>query len=217
MFQDVDADAEASNANTIESNEFAMDRFLNDHEIPYEPETQEPLGDDFPPKSPEVEESDHIPEDTNTSIYRDFTVRSPAYNWLVATLQREAILTRATPDLAEKIRKEILDCLQFYPNASRKAPSQEYRAIFELDWDPLSFVKEQQYAETPQEALERAITITGTVNDAQAVTTGEYLSQAWPATGKYVMQLVADAIRNTVDHNAVCRYTVCLFAVRDDL
>ncbi|KAN0078700.1 hypothetical protein V8E54_005213 [Elaphomyces granulatus] len=137
----------------------------------------------------------------DASSYRDFIVKTPAYSWLVASLQREAILTRATPDLMEDIRGKILCALPSSHKVSRRAPSQEYKATFELDWDPLSFVKEQQYTESPDEALERAITLTGSANDAQAVTAGEYLSQTWPATGKNVMRLVIDVIHNTADHH----------------
>ncbi|KAN0086849.1 hypothetical protein V8E54_000537 [Elaphomyces granulatus] len=61
----------------------------------------------------------------------------------------------------EDIRKKILCSLPSFYKVSRRAPSREYKATFKLDWDPLSFVKEQQYAESPDEALERAITLTG--------------------------------------------------------
>jgi hypothetical protein len=147
---------------------------------------------------------DDIEPRPDTNSYRDFVVKTPAYHWLVATLQREVTLKRATPDLMEDISKKILVALPSYRKVSRNAPSQEYKATFELDWDPLSFVKEQQYTESPDEALERAITLTGSANDAQAVTTGEYLSQTWPATGKHVMRLVTDVVRNTADHHVAC-------------
>ena len=127
-------------------------------------------------------------------------------------LGREAILiTRTIPDLMEDIRRKVLCAL---PSSDHKVSN---KATFELDWDPLSFVKEQQYTESPDEALERAITLTGSANDAQAVTAGEYLSQTWPATGKNVMRLVIDVIRNTADHHAGCKYIVRLFADCDIL
>jgi hypothetical protein len=66
-------------------------------------------------------------------------------------------------------------------------------------------MKEQQYKESPSEALERVITLTGSANDAQTTTTGEYLSQTWPATGKHVMLLVTNIMRNT-DHHVMCKH-----------
>jgi hypothetical protein len=118
------------------------------------------------------------------------------------------ILNQDISDLMEDIRAKILGALPFYHEVGR---SSSYKATFELDWDPLSFVKEQRYTESPHEALERAITLTGSANDAQAMTTVEYLSQTWPATGKHVMRLVADVARN-IDHSASCEFTVYLFA-----
>jgi hypothetical protein len=125
-------------------------------------------------------------------------------------LGREAILTRATPDLMEDIRRKVLCALPSSHKVSNKA-------TFELDWDPLSFVKEQQYTESPDKALERAITYTGSLNNAQAIATGEYLTQTWPATGKKVMRLVTDVIRNTADHHVSCKYIVRLLANCDAL
>jgi hypothetical protein len=125
-------------------------------------------------------------------------------------MQNLGRVTRATPDLMEDIRKKVLCALPSSHKVSNKA-------TFELDWDPLSFVKEQQYTESPDKALERAIAYTGSLNNAQAIATGEYLTQTWPATGKKVMRLVTDVIRNTADHHVSCKYIVSLFANCDAL
>ena len=171
---------------------------------------------DSVPTSLEPDENDDALEDDteptpDAGLYRDLILKTPAYSWLVACLQREAALSRATPDLMEDIREKILRALPSSHKVSRKAPSQEYKATFELDWDPLSFVKEQQYTESPDEALGRAITLTGSSNDAQALTPREYLYQTWPATGKHMMQLVTDVIRNITDHYVACEYIIRLF------
>jgi hypothetical protein len=217
----------------VRPGQFAIDRYLeepdfnicqqttvlgessgyNDDEPKPTPKTHD--DSDLALTSPEPFENDDTFEDdteptSDASPYRDFIVKTPAYSWLVASLQREATLTRATPNLMENIRGKILGALPSCHKVSRKAPSLEYKATFELDWDPLSFVKEQQYTENPDEALERAITLTGSANDAQAMTTREYLSQTWPATGKHVMRLVTDVVRNTTDH-VVCEYAIRLF------
>ncbi|KAH6869157.1 hypothetical protein B0T10DRAFT_418901 [Thelonectria olida] len=182
--------------------------YHDDELIPPTPKSYEDLLSDL--TSPESDENDDAQEDDmkptppDAGMYRDFIVKTPAYSWLVASLQREATLTRATPDIMEELGQKILGSLPSSRKVSRKAPSQQYKAIFELNWDPLLFIKEQEYTESPDEALERAITITGSTNDAQAVTTGEYLSQTWPATGKDVMRLVTDVVRNTKDHHVAC-------------
>jgi hypothetical protein len=174
---------------------------------------------DFELISPDPDENEDALEDAleddkstpDVGPYRDFIVKTPAYSWLVANVQREATLTRQTPDIMEDIRKEILCSLPSFYKVSRRAPSREYKATFKLDWDPLSFVKEQQYAESPDEALERAITLTGSVSNAQAVTTGEYLSQTWPASGRHVMRLVADIVRKPTNQHVAGEYIRHLF------
>jgi len=152
---------------------------------------------------------DTLDEDTeptpDASHYRDFIVETPAYSWLVASLQREAKLTRANPDVMESIRKTIFSGLPSPHIVSRKRPSTAYKATFELEWDPRGFIREQQYAESPGQALERAITLTGCSNDAQALTTEAYLCQTWPTTGKQVMWMVNDVVRRPEGHIVNCK------------
>lgn len=207
-------DVTPSNVDRIQPGEFAIGRWIDEQIVELAPIPE--YHDDFKLASPDPDENDDALEDDTKSTpdagpYRDFIVKTPAYSWLVTSVQREATLTRATPDIMEDIREKILRSWPSFYKVSRRASSQEYKATFELDWDPLSFVKEQQYAESPDEALERAITLTGSVNNAQAMTTGEYLSQTWPATGKHVMRLVTDVVRNTADHHIACEYIIRLF------
>jgi hypothetical protein len=63
---------------------------------------------------------------------------------------------------------------------SRKKSVEAYKITFEIEWDPLAFIKEQEYREEPGEAIERAITLTGYAKDAQALTCAQYLRQTWP-------------------------------------
>ncbi|KAI9685935.1 MAG: hypothetical protein M1822_004213 [Bathelium mastoideum] len=204
-----------SDADGIQNGDFALRRFLEEqddniyeyHENEPRPtsETHEDL--DWGTNSPEPNDEDEASdEDTetapNTSAYHDFIVKTAAYNWLVASLRKETTLTRPNPDLMENIRTEIFAALPSIHRVSRRVPSQGYKVIFELDWDPLSFVKEQQYIESADKALERAITLTGSANDAQALTTREYLRQMWPTTGEHVMRLVTIAVQNTRGHHS---------------
>lgn len=133
--------------------------------------------------------------------YRDSVLGSPAFNWLITTLLTEVSLTRQRADVMRSIRNQILSTLPSSHEVSRKKSSREYRATFEIDWDPLSFVKEQKYQESPDEAIKRSITLTGSPEDAQALTTGQYLAQTWPTSGAEVMRIVAEVIRNP-DHHA---------------
>lgn len=66
-----------------------------------------------------------------------------------------------------------------------------HRVSFEMEWDLPSFIEEQRYTEKrPEDAISRAITLTGSSQDCQATTTGQYLSQNWPLTGSHMMELI---------------------------
>lgn len=105
----------------------------------------------------------------------DFILQTPAYKWLIDTLKRETTLRRANPDLMEQIGAQIRSVLLSYGDeVSRKTPSQEYEAVFELPWSPLRYFKDQQPYGDAEEELSGAITLTGNVNDAQALTTLVY-------------------------------------------
>lgn len=108
----------------------------------------------------------------------------------------------------ETIRTGVLAALpSSHHHVSRSAPSRRCRVTLELGWDPLAFVDEQSYSEAPGDALERAVTITGTADDAQAVTAGEYLVQTW-ATGGRIMQLVKEVARRGRHNSVSCMYTL---------
>lgn len=140
-------------------------------------------------------------------VYRDFIYNTPEYQWLLANIRREAELTRGDPDTMGRIRKQILAALPAKQTVTRKRCSQEHRANFSLSWDPLLSLHQQQYSESPDEALERAVTLTGSAEDGQAMTTGEYLRQTWPGSGQCVMELLKDFVRNDNDWVASSKYT----------
>jgi hypothetical protein len=193
----IPVDDENIDAPGVLPGEFAIERFMDEPPMEYLNDETEPT----PPGTVEVDERE--PElvsgsesDLNSGLYRDFILATSAYNWLIASLQREAKLTRATPDLMESIQETIFSVLPPAPHPSREEPSQKYMAVFELDWDPVAFVKVQEYSEAPEEVLEKVVTLTGRLNDAQAVTTKSYLCQTWPVTGEQVMRLVNDSFRS---------------------
>jgi hypothetical protein len=54
---------------------------------------------------------------------------------------------------------------------------------FEVAWDLIGFLNQQQYDTNTESIFERIITITGTRSSAQALTCIEYLTMVWPITG----------------------------------
>ena len=76
----------------------------------------------------------------------------------------------------ESIWVKILKALSpFQISTSRSRPSPVYKVVFEVYWDLLLFFEQQEYTESPDLALEKAVTLTGSANNVQAITTGGYL------------------------------------------
>ena len=112
-------------------------------------------------------------------------------------------LAPAEPNYMEAIREKILQFLLTTETAhkiSRKRSPEPYKVTFEVNWDPLTFVKEQEYGEEPSRAIETAITLTGSAKDAQALTCAQYMYQTWPSTGGHIIEVVKDVIRDGPGH-----------------
>ncbi|KAL1623126.1 hypothetical protein SLS54_004612 [Diplodia seriata] len=142
----------------------------------------------------------------NHSVYRDFVVDTPAYQWLLAELNKEIRLKSERSEIAEVIKRTIKSSLCLSRKISAKKFVEIRQLTFEIAWDPKTFLEEQRFLENPREAttinqlmepskaIGRAITITGSVNDAQVLTTEQYLRQTWPTTGEWVLKVVKDVV-----------------------
>ncbi|CAI4218412.1 unnamed protein product [Parascedosporium putredinis] len=64
------------------------------------------------------------------------------------------------------------------------------RVTFNLDWDPLQFILQQDYPLPPEEAFGQIICLTGTWQEAQVSTIAEYMSEMWPITSKGLLTAV---------------------------
>jgi hypothetical protein len=95
----------------------------------------------------------------------------------------------------EVIRQEFI---------SSRPSAEVYKITFGTEWDPLAFIKEQEYREEPDEAVEKAITLTGSAKDALALTCAQYLCQTWPSAGEHTMRLVKDVLRS--GHRHTCKF-----------
>ncbi|KAK3938682.1 hypothetical protein QBC46DRAFT_355641 [Diplogelasinospora grovesii] len=159
-----------------------------------------PPGDDDLSVNGSAESSlDNEGEGSQTDVhdfqeYQDCLVDSAAYEWLLETLKRQVLLAPADPDLRGAIRQGIIRSLpRNRDQVSRKALSGAHQALFQVEWDPASFVKEGMYNASPDEAIATAITITGSAQDAQALTSSQYLSQTWGSLA--VLQVVQAVLR----------------------
>ncbi|KAK2811331.1 hypothetical protein FQN50_002207 [Emmonsiellopsis sp. PD_5] len=150
---------------------------------------------DPPLEFPEVEEGGNsLP---GLQEFLKLIKSAPAYDTLIANIRKECILAQPEPNHMEDIRRIILASLPAYPTPEWKLDPGMFKMEYFLEWDPLTFVIEQGYANPADIAIGDAITLTGSVTTAQAVTCAEYLSQTWPSTGPFVLQLVKDQARCT--------------------
>jgi hypothetical protein len=166
--------------------------------------------DDVPPDIHEI--NDGADEEVDGEInkpeylaYRDFIFKTPAYEWLLTNLRRELHLAPAEPSSMDSIRRKIINSLPSSHKVSKKKSADAYQMTFEIEWEPLAFVKEQEYTEGPDEAVEIAITLTGSVRDAQALTCAQYLCQTWPLAGEHTIKLVKDVVRSGPGHRHTCK------------
>lgn len=97
--------------------------------------------------------------------------------------------------ISEDIRGRLYSSLGHRLVISKTRPP-VCRVMFRSDWNPLAFVREQEYVEEPGEALEGAITITERANGvAEAMPCSRYLCRTWPCLGEEFMALVKGAVR----------------------
>jgi hypothetical protein len=170
------------------------DLLSNEHSFqPYEREFDEQSMD------VDIEEDDQLENDQTDSpdlfAYKEFILNSLPYKLLLARLRKEVVLTMPSSDSLERIRQEIATSLAPY-KVSRKQSAQSYKLAFVMDWDVLAFIRAQGYTEPPDEAFEKAITLTGSSQEAQALTCLQYVSQTWPLAGEHTFRLIQDLIRS---------------------
>lgn len=74
-------------------------------------------------------------------------------------------------------------------NADRTLSPTLHDVDFILDWDPRLFLRVQEYAGNPANILDHVITLTGSLDNAQALTCAQYMRQTWPESSDCVISL----------------------------
>lgn len=149
--------------------------------------------DDLSKEEMDIDEPDDTDDIAPQEIakYRKIITGSAQYSWLLADMRRLCILTPGSPgDMMEKVRDTVRTVLPRNITISKHGPMPGYEVTFEIPWDPCGFWERESFREKITLGLENAITITGSAEDAQATTAGEYLTQTWPVTAKHAMKLV---------------------------
>ncbi|KAK5999155.1 Conidiophore development regulator abaB [Cladobotryum mycophilum] len=146
----------------------------------------------------EGEESNNLDVQKKKSMYASIIHDTPAYQWLLGRLRREVIIGASDFTAVQGLRQMILLALP-KPRISKRSPAQVFTMKFELIWDILAFLQQQEYEAKPYEALPQVITLTGTSPHVQALSCEEYMRQTWQTTADAVLEAVQIAVRRSYD------------------
>lgn len=127
--------------------------------------------------------------------FRDFLRHSPAYTWLLDQARVCASLTKTAGTPLETINTKMDDLFQAMEDRSLRGPI--FDARFEMEWDLLGFLRRQKYDAPLEIAIERAITLTGSAKNTQAMTCLDYMSQTWPVIGEEIVKVLQKALKST--------------------
>jgi hypothetical protein len=123
----------------------------------------------------------------DTEEYRQTAFGSVAYKWLVSSLEREIRLS-CVGESAPILTPQTLGL----PTDDQYAHNIEFR----VDWELGEFLKTQYGSlKNPKHSLARAIALTGSACDAQALPCSEYLNQTWPMSGPRVLAAVCETLQ----------------------
>ncbi|WKT53744.1 Ankyrin repeat [Fusarium oxysporum f. sp. vasinfectum] len=142
-------------------------------------------------QSPEQEE---VSVDSPLLIEESAILQTTAFKWLLSRLLKEFHLTPTKPYAMQSIGERILAALPPAQSISRKALSPTYSVSIELECKLFQFFERQKYPRHPHEVFDGVIALTGSCDDAQAATCGQYLSQTWPSTAPHIIELLKDCL-----------------------
>ncbi|KAL1637009.1 hypothetical protein SLS58_009535 [Diplodia intermedia] len=138
-------------------------------------------------------DEDDEPDETELPSYRKLVVGTPEFDWLIGNIRKELVLQTAPNSAVEAISGRIRACIRSmrrFRHISRRQQPEACQALFEVDCDILGFSRSQNYEVQSREAIGTAVTLTGTIIDAQACTCAQYMRQTWPTTGIATLELL---------------------------
>ncbi|KAL2794134.1 hypothetical protein BJX66DRAFT_338119 [Aspergillus keveii] len=151
------------------------------------------------PEGSETQESSSEEKDNNTTSrrlvrYLDSILESPAYEWLVGSFQKSISLGFLEKQSMSDIAAAVLQSFPPSPPVSRKSGAEAVKASFVMEWSPIAFFKGQRYDGRADVIFDKVLTLTGSLDDIQAMTCGEYMRQTWPATGIHIVTAIKKAL-----------------------
>jgi hypothetical protein len=124
---------------------------------------------------------------------RSFLLDSSAYQWLIENARSSALLTPRKGTTLDLIAREF-DATLLSIKTSRPDQAQIFQTKFWVNWDLQGFLSNQEYDSTLEIAFERAITVTGSGTNAQALSCLDYMCQTWPSSGRQFVRILQTAL-----------------------
>ncbi|KAL6409982.1 Homeobox protein HOY1 [Ilyonectria robusta] len=140
-------------------------------------------------------------EEVNLPTYCKTIFDSPAYEWFLSNCRKEVMLQwgRSCPrTMTECIRRNLLSRFPTGTISKRYAPK-PHELTFVLKWNSLMEHRLQnenfEPSSWPAQSLPIFVALTGSPDEAQALTIKEYMNQTWPTNSAKMF----DAIQNAIE------------------
>lgn len=133
-----------------------------------------------------------------TFAHHEQSIReSGAYEWLLSKIRHHDQLSWGSPNSMSKIGREIRNQLCAHNPLSRRSLQRSLATVtmtFKLDFSPRDFLLEKCPKFEPIVAMRTMRGLTGTLREAQCMTTAEYMAQTWPETGERFLEFMAGLV-----------------------
>jgi hypothetical protein len=128
-------------------------------------------------------------EDWEQQVYESFLCGSGAYRWLLSKLYERRVLPTAHTEGIDGFRAKIVDNLpgRKFKDLGEKDALSILEMTFHLNWDPEAYLRHLGLFPPTLETWEMILCLTGSWDEAQAVTVAEYVHQTWPVNGNRLL------------------------------
>ncbi|KAH7129125.1 hypothetical protein EDB81DRAFT_906999, partial [Dactylonectria macrodidyma] len=123
--------------------------------------------------------------------FKSFLDTSVAFQWLVSSINKHLELDMPIPNLMIAITESIRSDLSKGRSSRNLKRRDDFASLsFHLQWDLKDFFDHQEYPMTGLSVLDDILCLTGTPQNAQATTVGEYFAQTWPGSSQPLITLL---------------------------
>jgi hypothetical protein len=139
---------------------------------------------------------DTVGEYPDVPDFPSFVKKSASYSWLLSMIKRaQQSKTPGSWDVMSGVSNSILDRTLTNRLAttlrSRGVPM-TIKSSISIDWDLMTFIRQQEYDLRAEDVLDLAICLTGTGNEAYGTTAKDFLEQTWTQTYKPLYRLMKE-------------------------